>query len=299
MTEPSEDVRTCLTCPRPLEDDEPRICSRCHIRARHQLMDVVDLYAALPDNLAVLTGATFSNHGIRSTAETPVVGGDALVMAASGNNGSVTSSRRGDRSHALDQWPTDPPSIAAVLGAWEDTFRAYRNERPAPTDPTVTSASDYLLGHLRWATFELEDWEDFARDVQQLRSRLKAVTGDSDRPERTQARCFDCDSWIVRPWTDSGLSDEWVCDGCGREYEEHTYMLAIRHHQGLVVREERDAGFVTPTLASEMIRRSERTIREWMRRGELEIRDRAGHRFVRWDDVVRMNNTAGRRVRSA
>lgn len=291
-------MNTCITCDRDLADDETRVCHPCHIKTRGWILDITDLYAVLPDHIAQLTGARIT-PGPRTTKETPVVGGDALVMTADGNTGSVTSSRRGDRTHAHDQWPNDPPSVAAVLGGWEDAFRLYRGDNAATDRATVQTATEYLLKHLRWATLQFPEWADLMDDLRALRSRLMTVTGRHQPPVKTSAHCFDCQDVIVRYWTDEGLSDDWVCSGCGVEYHQERYMLALADHLRSIKREQADAGFVPPAAAAKLINRSERTVWEWVRRGDVASKVTAGHRFVAWEDVARMDELAKRRVRSA
>lgn len=218
---------SCGICTRPLEDDEPQVCHPCHIRTRGHLLDIVELYATLPDHLAVLTGIRYE-PGPRSSAETPVVGGDALVLAAGGNGNNVTASRRGNRDHALDQWHTDTPSVVAELERWEDDWREHRRDPAAPRKATVTSTSDYLLGHMRWASVTHPGFAEFAEDIRRLRARMRVVTGDIQRPVRADASCFDCGGQLVQNWRDDGLNDLRECDDCGRSYTPVAYMLACR-----------------------------------------------------------------------
>lgn len=265
-----EDLPTCLLCPRELDAKEARVCGKCFDRVRGQIYDIVDLYGTLPDHIATLTGARLE-PGPRSSAERPVVGGDALVMHSAGNGGNtVTSSKRGDRSHALDHWPNDPPSIAAELGRWEDDWRQIRREDAAPTLPTVATAANYLLKHYRWASVSHPAFEEFADDIRHLRTRLRVVTGDIQYPLRADARCFDCGGSIVQKWTDEGLSDTRECDDCGNAYTVQRYLLAARGF----IEEQRN---VDPEAVVDIKGAREvfpeipaSTIRRWAHEGRLE-----------------------------
>lgn len=289
----------CQLCDRSLKNDEAATCLNCHARVRGHVLDIVELYATLPDHLAVLSGVRYE-PGPRSSAESPVVGGNALVLAAAGTHGGVTGSRRGNRDHAADQWPEDPPSAVAVLEHWEDDWREIRREPAAPTRATVTSTTKYLLTHLRWASVTHPEFVAFAADMRKLRSRLRVVTGEAEaRPVKTGAECFDCTGPIVRNWTDEGLSDHWQCADCRQPYERDSYRLALKSKMYEIRARQEAAGYITPSLAATLIDRSERTIREWMRRGELAVTEEDGHRFVAWEDVERMDELAGRRVRPA
>lgn len=222
----TEPERHCVLRGETLAPDELQTCLRCFTRVRNHLLDVIDLYEEMPTHLVTLTATGFDDSPRASTDETPLPGGDALSVLAAGTTGVVTSSRRGDRTHASDQ-DNDAPSAAAVLAGHEDDWRHLHHHAPAPHAASVATAGPYLLHHLRWASQTHPAFEDFADDIARLRSRMQVITGAHQPPVRAEAACFDCGGRLVQVWTDEGLSDSRSCDDCYVVYSPARYLLAV------------------------------------------------------------------------
>lgn len=230
--------RVCSLGDHVLRDDEVTTCLRCINDGRRVLREVEELYAALPDAVATLTGISYDRSG-PAHGEDPVPGGDALVMLGGGKFGGVTWGRptrkdpEGSFEHLQDQWASDPPSVSAVLAELEDDWRHARGDGPAPYEPSVARCADYLRRHMTWAAQVHEPWVEQRALLGWLHVRLEVVTGTSTRPEPVGAPCMHCGGRIVRRWLPGshgddavdgatrlgreheGLADEMVCEGCG------------------------------------------------------------------------------------
>ena len=221
---------TCCICDNDLRPHAPQTCLPCYTCTRSRIPEIGDLYAALPDCIGHLTGTWSNRSRVDGSRHHPIPGGDALVLLAGGGGNGVQPSRRGDRSHAADQWPTDPPSVAGELARWEDDWRTARRDSPAPNAPTVTTATRYLLTHLRWAATEHPAFDEFATDIDALHQRLSIVTGGDNKPVKSEAHCLTCHTRLVQHWTDTGLSDTHTCPTCKTTYTPGQYQQALKAH---------------------------------------------------------------------
>lgn len=213
----------CTVCGRPLETID-RTCDECVSATRDKLRRVRDMYRALPDVIAAAAGlhaVRYDRGGRGSSGDVRVLGGEAAVLAGGGTASGVTSSARGDRSHAVDQLPSDPPSVLATLTAHEDTWRL-EQQQPAATVTSVDAAVTYLLNHTAWAAqrSEVDTWLAYLSDLRTLFGRLGNLTGGSNRPVKEPTPCAYCGGVVQRRWTDGGLDDERTCTSCGESWPD-------------------------------------------------------------------------------
>lgn len=232
MTTPhTDDVeeRRCAVNPRhTLREDETTTCYACRARTRTLILEIVDAYDALPDAIRTLVGISYDHGGAtRAADDTPVIGGDALVMLAGGTTGTVTADAHGHR-WPEDQNPDDPPSVLAVLTDIEEAWwHAQGRPHTPPWTPNVHEAARFLLRHLTWASERHEGFPADHQALTQLHARAQTVTHTATRPETLAAPCMHCGGRIVRDWhTDptAGLQDDVRCDGCGTTWgrDPHT-----------------------------------------------------------------------------
>lgn len=198
----------CVACaplhrsPASLPADRPQVCLPCESDVRAWLLEVVELYAVLPDVLDRLPSQwSQDRHGSGDSARMP--GGDALVMLAGGSDGRSQTRLGVDTSHEVDEYPGDPQSALFVLGSWERDWRETRHERA--TGPTTVSGSVAYLTEpwrWRWAVASHPAWDELAADVHRLVQRMRAVTGHADAVDRAGADCFGCGGTLVRKRAD-------------------------------------------------------------------------------------------------
>lgn len=215
--------RHCVVCAGHLDDVEPQTCVGCLGRVRRDLADIVELFALLPEQLGHRQGQT------------------SLALMAPGSVGAFwrdadTSSRLGSTPWRLAarlrhepvvwssdsaeqavqaaglEWvagsenphrASDPPSVAFELGQWEDDWRSVRGEPAASEAGTVVGAVGYLSARAGWAADRHPAFDDFAREVAFLRSRLEVATSMDTRPlVGVGVVCFDCEVELRREWAD-------------------------------------------------------------------------------------------------
>lgn len=266
--------RTCALSPanRPhdLADDEPHTCFPCAARLRSKLVEIGEAWADLPDAIGVLTGINYNHTGARSS-DTPIPGGDALVLATGGTHYQpipAPGSTALDYAQQLAK-PSDPPSASAVLSYWEDEIRRFYNQPASPHPAGVTTALEYLLKMHGKTVQQHPEVLEYKRDIHALHNRITTVTGQSSRPETSGAPCISCDSRIVQHWEAHGLSDTRVCTGCKRTYDPAEYdyssyaglrTLPERRPDAQIT--EKEATLIWPTITPGLIRK-------WKQRDKL------------------------------
>lgn len=172
----------CIVCHHQSLTEHPRqTCPACIGRVRADLADIAQGYAMLePAGLVAMT----------------------LL-------GDGTMQRRAHdyelRSLALgrpirDEWPADPLPVVAALASWEDFWRADFHDPPGGL-ATLTSVVGYLTrnldtGHRAAQTHPAFD--EFAREVQHLRTTVQHGAGLADVPLEADADCFDCGGPLLR-----------------------------------------------------------------------------------------------------
>jgi len=215
----------CTVCTNPLITTEQGACLPCINQIRHHLQGIRDNHARLPDAIKTLTGITY-DHNRRPADDVPVPGGDALVMLAGGTANTVTSARDGDRTHAQDNHPTDPPSLTPQLAAIEDDWRHQLGQPPADYEPTISKTIQWLTANVHTIARTNPNLAHDAETLQDLHNRTSIITGTSNAPQRTGIACFDCGGHLIQRWTDDGLDDQIVCQTCDRRYTYGAVQLA-------------------------------------------------------------------------
>lgn len=192
----------CHVCDRhDLAEGERQTCVYCLGRARANLLALVDAWALLPAELTDRGGTSFDPipTGAR---ETPIPGGEALVLLTGGN---LT---------AADPYvlPGDPISPLPVLAAWVSDWRA----RFGTHDDLVTDEAGaidrahnlaelvgYLDRMLGWAAQHHPDFAGFCSDTHRLRTRIEAVTHTLEPIDRGAGiPCPECGEPLIRYYGD-------------------------------------------------------------------------------------------------
>lgn len=113
-------------------------------------------------------------------------------------------------------------SVATELGGWVRDFAERRGETTREQLPTtkVGSMCRWLADRAHWAAREHEAVDEFADDVRRIRSRLRRVTGVTERDEEKRLPCPACDElWLVQP-----AGHDWIdCRGCGHHMSIEEY----------------------------------------------------------------------------
>ena len=269
--------------------------------ARRLVWEIRDLYHELPDTIAAISGlhAICYDRGAptkkRTTlADTPIIGGDALVMAGPGSTETSITRTAGERiDWALAEAEQhDAPSVLAVLTKWEDTWRTAQGH-PAATTTSVKAAATYLTTHTAWAIRDFPDIDSYLDELTTLRGRLRVVTGHINPPKPSDAPCIDCNGQIVQRYRtnttrpeDAGLDDIRECNRCGTTYTPAQYALAVQNRLE-EVRNDPDR-LLTAAEARVLWRLSEKQIYTWEYRDQLAPagRDPKGRKLYRNGDIA-------------
>ena len=233
-------IRLCICCQETeLAITQRQTCTGCLNHTRIDLNAIVDGYALLPSYLhAYSTRSPGSGEGGSRNAETPLMGGDVLSLIAYGSDGYNEAMKRGLQREngqpfedSVEQPWSDPPSVLFELERWEAALREDMGLHAATTKATISNVTSFLHEHLTWAAQNHPAFDDFARELRQLRGHVDRALGRSDRPVFANCACLDCGERLARRWTISGLEDDWTCLGCRRTYTESDYYLAVEEHQ--------------------------------------------------------------------
>lgn len=264
-----EPKRLCIVCDRrELANHEQQTCTHCLGRVRRTLIDVEAMFNKLPEHIGDTAGTAKPLDAPRGGSdESPIPGGDALALMAGGGTSTVGSRPNakhpdGDRSHASDNLPSDPPSILATLASWEDDWRTYLGIAPAGWNDdskgstkdhryaprvTVTGCAVFLLRGLSHMAQHHPAFDEFAEDMNDLKLRLERVLREGDPRDRAEIDCPDCGGDIKSVYADpdpcppgcthdgdghdqGGLRSWWMCRDkrCGRIVESSEYWLMSR-----------------------------------------------------------------------
>lgn len=265
----------CILCSTSLPTDRPQSCLPCLAEVRRSLGWVVELYALLP---AAMAGAAYGEPGApRSdgSGEGGFPGGDLLVMLAGGSRATEQIA-----TDAFDVERTgDPQSVAFELGRWEDDWRLVRGEPEAVALMSVAGAAGYLEPRMGWAADHHPAFDEFARDVRALLSRLRTATATDEAKDRG-APCLSCDATLERERKDrrpghecrghgarqvcplpgphgctdtGGRADEWRCPRCHRTYSDEEYARAMMTRWRVaVLARRREVGWTVRELAVDL-----------------------------------------------
>lgn len=234
--DPTPERRCAVRAHHTLQPDEVGTCLRCRAHTRTLILEIVEALDTLPDAIRALAGLAY-DAGSRDRDDAPIVGGDAVVLLGPGTTGNVSwracppgcnHTTCGRTSHLADQYPTDPPSIAAVLCGIEDDWRRFLHHQAA-TGNDPRAAADYLLEHLVQAAQAYPLFAENHDDLTQLHHRAQTISGTNDDPVVMPAPCLHCGGRITRKWRENGLDDLAACEGCGTAWAADTeYRIATR-----------------------------------------------------------------------
>lgn len=193
------------------------------------VLSIRDLYRELPDTIASIAGlhaVTYTAISSPSTGGVRILGGDAAVMHGAGSGSSVTSSRAGNREHAQDNLPSDPPSVLGVLTGIEDTWRHELGDLAADKT-SVNTAVAYLIANVVRAVQVLGLSDDLS-ELTALNCRLLNVTGRTNTPKASDAPCDTCNGRIVQRYGTNGLEDDMTCSTCGKTFTAAQYAMSAK-----------------------------------------------------------------------
>lgn len=200
----------CELCGRSLPAALDVTCYGCIHRARVRLAEIVELFALLPAEL--LYGRSLSllarvPHTDPALLHQQI---DVLVMLAPGSTGTAWPEHLQPAPANLGYGETydypfelrspqhgmnldsDPENPAVVLGQWEDDWRAHRGETERTAPATVAGSANYLMPRLGAAAQQHPAFGDFVDDLRRLHRSLEEATAHGERPERSEAPCFEC-----------------------------------------------------------------------------------------------------------
>lgn len=209
-------------------DPDTFACVHCTGAARRWLKTIPEHAARISVDL---DGWSATSPGISPSssrnAEQPLVGGDRLALISPGGDG---RNARG-HDHAVDNLPSDPPSVLAALESWERDWRETMHITAADQPATLTNVTGWLGRNLNWATRHHPAFDDFWRELRTLHGWLERAAGDTVRPVVGFVDCIDCRGVrLRREWLRDGLDDLWLCPKCRRRYLVAEYHFALRAH---------------------------------------------------------------------
>lgn len=179
---------------------EPLTCPTCVSLVDEDLTTITLRYDELADE------ATDAAGDGRLAAAAPIPGSTATILRGpTVLAGQVrTAPGVGHDELAKAHHVNDPIPPYAVLGAWEDRYRAWWRH-PRPTAATVPASVAYLRRHLDDFAQDTRpggpDWLTFTRHVRLLRTRLEYAIHDEQVPE-LGVDCFECGEQLVRRFRD-------------------------------------------------------------------------------------------------
>lgn len=203
----------------------------------------------------------------------------------------------------------EPPLQTMLF--WSEQWREVHGY-PLERRPTVESEARFIKWALDWAWDNELHWDDFAKDMRDVKARLENLLHDGIRVAFRGAPCLydECKGKrLVRktvPARDKHgnkvwrLTD-WHCPSCKRswsevEYTRNTYAAIERAHFAAIA----DDTWATPSRAARRVGRPESTIRTWIHRGDVAsmclVDDSQKWTFVLLDDVIDRDQLARERA---
>jgi hypothetical protein len=230
------------------------------VKVARNLTAITELYADLLAQAIHKAGAKIEGHSLP--------GGEAMVALAH-----VADRETNERRVALreqehlancarldhtrcwtgteDEDGSEP--VLQTLLFWSEQWRAKNGFPLEGRRPTVATEVNVLRSLLDWAWDNLREWDDFAKDLADARTKLENLLTAGARTERG-VPCLSCNVELIRPTDDpvhvhdcsghdgicylphdvcphdrGGLRDEWFCPSCERRYDEETYRRAVAH----------------------------------------------------------------------
>lgn len=199
--------------------------------------------------------------------------------------------------------------VLQTLWFWSDELRQVHDVPLDGRRPTVITEANLIRWALDWMWDNEVHWDDFAQDIQNARRKVENILRDGERSQRGVPCMYDeCGGVALfrkpipvrgedgeKTWV---LSD-WKCPRCKQSWNEDGYKRNVVAATEQVKREEINGElWCTPDVAAVMVRRSVKTIRTWVNRGELAVACLVvGRRmgFVRLSEVRERNERATRR----
>lgn len=275
-----------------------------NIKFLHDLRAIEELYDTLED------------QALHRSGDHEFPGGDALVMLGPSANMAAYQHQvvaalvgRYDGPAGEYDQDSDPAPPLLVLASWEDIVREERNE-PTSLRATIPRAADYLRRTAEWAWSDNSDGEpnflpadEMATDVRRLRARMESVLLAGIRPERGVPCMYDeCGgASLFRAIDDHGNRSDWQCPKCRRTWTAEDYARNVLDNMRRVKTEVIEGTeWVAIDVAAIKVRRSERTIKTWVARGDVATACMVvGRRqkFVSLADVTECDTNAKRRTR--
>lgn len=211
----------CVACQR-RPYDRAQVCQPCRRGLDGLLVDVLDLWVQLPDEL--VPGASGGEH-VSGSREAPLpLRVDVLDLVLPANLGSREPMTRGVLG--LDPDQVGDLSVATELHTWARDWAQERTER-AP-EPYVASMVTWLRLRVEWACDAHPAVDEFAAGMRDLAGRMRGVLGQApERPVLLGVPCPGCD--MVATYRQPG-DERTHCGACGRIFEPDVYerMMAAK-----------------------------------------------------------------------
>lgn len=184
-----------------------------------------------------------------------------------------------DTAERLAERPEDYPEVdeddweppLQTLTYWSERWRReHGNEYDLR--PSIGSEANYLRFSLDWAWQNEPLWSNFVKDISAARGRLENVLYAGVRVERGAPCLYDeCKGRrLTRTINDRGERSKWRCSKCEREWDEDRYAAMVTAaNEAAKIEEVGEETWCSVDYAARDTRRSVKTIRTWITRGEL------------------------------
>lgn len=256
------------------------------------LREIVRLHAMLPEQAEHRADDKEMPGGLATAALGPVADPEAWQHRFD------TAERLGlptDHVEDEDEWETP----LQTLLFWTQRLKDL-NDTVTDLPPSVETEADWLSRNLQWVRDNEPRWGTLAEQVHGARVRLENMLQDGERLQ-SGAPCLYCRTLLVRveDKKTGGLTEDWRCPTCRREYGAEQYQNAVKAAAASLEIEALDDASMWATIAraASEAKRSPRTVKHWIREGLVR---RAclilGRReVVSLDDVLHHSDTRRRR----
>jgi hypothetical protein len=177
-------------------------------------------------------------------------------------------------------WETPLQSLRWWSGKWRAELASESDFRP-----TLTTEAGFIRQVLEWAWENVEDWDQFAKDVRAARVRVENTLYAGNRADRTRVPCIEegCGIRLIKVYGETVAWDHYKCPGCKRRYDVDEFVRAKLHQ----LDSEGAARWVRLQDAMGSIDRPERTFRKWLLECKVAAKCEVKSRqvWVWWPDV--------------
>lgn len=183
-------------------------------------------------------------------------------------------------------------AMHATVVSWVRLVCEERGLR-GPDRDDVAFLAPWLVAQMDWLVGQpwVDDLADEIRDASRV---ADALTGTTRKPRRAGADCFECGSALVRPVVDGLEEDAVTCLGCGQQYDDSQYFMALQAAAWQAARVEVDGEtWATPTSLAHDLERSENTLHRWRRDGLVRARRVSGVTFFHLGDAEQEHASRG------